>query len=106
MYLRRCYRREGGKRHGDWRKSFLCVGVRRGKRKGRSCMSASRNESRRGKIVVSCRKRKQLQAAVGQRVGRLLGKNSRAAGFEVRIDPDTDGFAERNRSPAGVGTTQ
>jgi transposase len=32
---------------------------------------------------------------VGQRVGRLLGKNSRAAGaFEVQIDPDIDGFAK------------
>ena len=47
------------------------------------------------KIVASCRKRKQLPAAVGQRVGRLLGKNSRAAGaFEVQIDPDADGFAK------------
>jgi transposase len=47
------------------------------------------------KIVASCRKRKQLPAAVGQRVGRLLGKNSRAAGaFEVQIDADADGFAK------------
>ena len=47
------------------------------------------------KIVASCAKRKQLPAAVGQRVGRLLGKNSRAAGaFEVKIDSDTDGFAK------------
>jgi transposase len=47
------------------------------------------------KIVASCRKRKQLPAAVGQRVGRLLGKNSRAAGaFEVKIDADADGFAK------------
>jgi transposase len=47
------------------------------------------------KIVASCGKRKQLPAAVGQRVGRLLGKNSRAAGaFEVQIDPDIDGFAK------------
>ena len=46
------------------------------------------------KIVASCGKRKQLPAAVGQRVGRLLGKNSRAAGaFEVKIDADADGFA-------------
>ena len=46
------------------------------------------------KIVASCGKRKQLPAAVGQRVGRLLGKNSRAAGaFAVQIDPDADGFA-------------
>src|SRR6266852_5707804 len=47
------------------------------------------------KIVASCRKRKQLPAAVGQRVGRLLGKNSRAAGaFAVQIDADADGFAK------------
>src|ERR1700737_4009329 len=47
------------------------------------------------KIVASCRKRKQLPATVGQRVGRLLGKNSRAAGaFEITIDQDADGFAK------------
>lgn len=47
------------------------------------------------KIVASCQKRKQLPAAVGQRVGRLRGKNSRAAGsFEVKIDLDADGFAK------------
>jgi transposase len=47
------------------------------------------------KIVASCGKRKQLPAAVGQRVGRLRGQNSRAAGaFEVQIDPDVDGFAK------------
>jgi transposase len=48
-----------------------------------------------GKIVASCRKRKQLPAAVGQRVGRLLGQNSRAAGaFQVQIDADANGFAK------------
>jgi len=47
------------------------------------------------KILTSCRKRKQLPAAVGQRVGRLLGKNSRAAGaFEIKIDPDANGFTK------------
>jgi transposase len=47
------------------------------------------------KIVASCKKGKQLPAAVGQRVGRLLGQNSRAAGaFEITIDPDTNGFAK------------
>jgi transposase len=47
------------------------------------------------KIATSCQKRKQLPAAMGQRVGRLLGQNSRAAGaFEVQIDPDADGFAK------------
>ena len=47
------------------------------------------------KIAAGGRKRKQLPVVVGQRVGRLLGQNSRAAGaFEVRIDPDADGFAK------------
>ena len=47
------------------------------------------------KIGASCRKRKQLPAAVGLRVGRLLGKNSRAAGaFEIKIDQDANGFAQ------------
>ncbi|HEY6369013.1 MAG TPA: IS1634 family transposase [Candidatus Sulfotelmatobacter sp.] len=47
------------------------------------------------KIAASFGKRKQLPAAVGQRVGRLLGQNSRAAGaFEVQIDADADGFAK------------
>ena len=47
------------------------------------------------KIAARCRKRKPLPAAVGQRVGRLLGQNSRAAGaFQVQIDVDADGFAK------------
>src|SRR5216683_7377563 len=47
------------------------------------------------KIAASCRKRKQWPAAVGQRVGRLLGQNTRAAGaFAVQIDPDAQGFAK------------
>ena len=47
------------------------------------------------KILVICRKHKQLPAAVGQRVGRLLGKNSRAAAaFEIKFDSDADGFAK------------
>lgn len=50
---------------------------------------------RHGIAQTLCRKRKQLPAAVGQRVGRLLGKNSRAAGaFEVKINADADGFAK------------
>src|SRR6266478_876619 len=54
-----------------------------------------RNEEGLEKIAARCGKRKQLPAAVGQRVGRLLGQNSRAAGaFEVQIDPDADGFAK------------
>ena len=47
------------------------------------------------KIAVSCRKRKQEPVVVAQRVGRLLGQNSRAAGaFQVRIVPDANGLAK------------
>ncbi len=47
------------------------------------------------KIAASCRKRKHAPVVVAQRVGRLLGQNSRAAGaFEVQIEPDANGFAE------------
>lgn len=47
------------------------------------------------KIVASCRKRKQRPIAIAQRVGQLLGRNSRAAGaFEVQIVPDANGLAK------------
>ena len=47
------------------------------------------------KIAVSCRKRKQEPVVVAQRVGRLLGQNSRAAGaFQVHIVPDANGLAK------------
>ena len=47
------------------------------------------------KIVASCRKRKQWPVVVAQRVGRLLGQNSRAAGaFAVQIVPDANGLAK------------
>ncbi len=47
------------------------------------------------KIAVSCRKRKQEPVVVAQRVGRLLGQNSRAAGaFQVQIVPDANGLAK------------
>ena len=157
MYLRRCYRRKDGKRHGYWAldrgmvseenlrflkeaKRRYIVGTPKGMlkhfepelrtkdwkqvREGLEvrlcpapggeevfllCRSAQRKQKEQAmherfekrieegleKIVASCGKRKQLPAAVGQRVGRLLGKNSRAAGaFEVKIDPDADGFAK------------
>lgn len=46
------------------------------------------------KIAESCRKRRQKPVAIAQRVGRLLGRNSRAAGlFEVRIEATADGSA-------------
>jgi len=47
------------------------------------------------KIAASCRKRKQEPVVVAQRVGRLLGQNSRAAGaFQVQIVPDANGLAK------------
>jgi transposase len=47
------------------------------------------------KIAASCQKRKQVPIVVAQRVGRLLGRNSRAAGaFEIQIVPDANGFAK------------
>ena len=73
------------------------------------CRSAQRREKERAiherfekrieegleKIAAGCQKRKQAPIVVAQRVGRLLGRNSRAAGaFEVKIVPDTDGFAK------------
>lgn len=73
------------------------------------CRSAQRREKERAmherfekrieegleKIGASCQQRKQQPIAVAQRVGRLLGRNSRAAGaFQVEIVPDTDGFAK------------
>jgi len=73
------------------------------------CRSAQRKEKERAmherfekrieegleKIAVSCRKRKQEPVVVAQRVGRLLGQNSRAAGaFQVQIVPDANGLAK------------
>jgi len=47
------------------------------------------------KIAASCRKRKQVPVVVAQRLGRLLGRNSRAAGaFGVQIDQDANGLAK------------
>jgi hypothetical protein len=45
------------------------------------------------KIAESCGKRKQKLTAIATRVGRLLGRNTRAAGlFEVRVEEDSAGF--------------
>jgi len=47
------------------------------------------------KIAASCRKRKQRPIVIAQRVGQLLGRNSRAAGaFQVQIVPDANGLAK------------
>ena len=45
-------------------------------------------------MVRSCRKRKQNPLLVAQRVGKLLGRNTRAAGlFQVAVEPDAQGRA-------------
>jgi len=47
------------------------------------------------KLAAGCRKRKGTLTQVAQRVGRLLGENSRAAKlFEVRVEAATDGHAQ------------
>jgi transposase len=46
------------------------------------------------KIEAVCAKRKQNPLLIAQRVGRLLGKNTRAAGlFQVQVEADSNGFA-------------
>lgn len=47
-----------------------------------------------GKIHASCLKRKQKPVAIATRVGRLLGRNTRAAAlFDVQVEADAAGFA-------------
>jgi transposase len=46
------------------------------------------------KMAESCRKRKQKPTVIATRLGRLLGRNTRAAAlFEVRVESDAVGFA-------------
>jgi hypothetical protein len=46
------------------------------------------------KMAESCRKRKQKPTVIATRVGRLLGRNTRAAAlFEVHVEADAAGFA-------------
>jgi transposase len=46
------------------------------------------------KMAESCRKRKQRPTVIATRVGRLLGRNTRAAAlFEVHVESDAAGFA-------------
>jgi transposase len=55
----------------------------------------NRMEKGLSKLVESCQKRKQKVGAVGVRVGRLLGANSRAAGlFRIEVMEREDGGAE------------
>ena len=47
-----------------------------------------------GKIHASCQKNKQKPVTIATRVGRLLGRNTRAAAlFDVQVEADADGFA-------------
>ena len=47
-----------------------------------------------GKIQTSCQKKKQKPVAIATRVGRLLGRNTRAAAlFDVKVEADSSGFA-------------
>lgn len=46
------------------------------------------------KIQTSCQKKKQKPVTIATRVGRLLGRNTRAAAlFDVRVEADAAGFA-------------
>ena len=54
-----------------------------------------RIEQKLAAMVNSCRKRKQNPLVMAQRVGKLLGRNSRAAGvFQVEIESDAQGRAD------------
>lgn len=47
-----------------------------------------------GKIHVSCQRKKQKPLTIATRVGRLLGRNTRAAAlFDVQVEADAGGFA-------------
>jgi hypothetical protein len=47
-----------------------------------------------GKIQTSCQKKKQKPVTIATRVGRLLGRNTRAAAlFDVKVEADAGGFA-------------
>lgn len=53
------------------------------------------------KIAVGCQKRRQKPGVIERRVGRLLGRNSRAASlFEVRVEQDAAGYAQLRWSRA------
>ena len=46
------------------------------------------------KIQTSCQKKKQKPVTIATRVGRMLGRNTRAAAlFDVTVEADADGFA-------------
>ena len=74
---------------------ILCRSAdRREKEKAMHERFEKRIEAGLGKIADGCRKRRQKPVVVAQRIGRLLEKNSRAAGlFKVDVN-DVDGRAE------------
>ena len=52
-------------------------------------------EERLKKIAEACKKRKQKASVVERRVGKLLGRNTRATGlFETHATPPVDGFID------------
>jgi transposase len=55
------------------------------------------------KIQTSCQKKKQKPLAIATRMGRLLGRNTRAAAlFDVKVEADSDGFARIRWSKVGA----
>jgi len=68
---------------------------RREKEKAMHARFEKRIEEGLRQIETSCGKRKQKVATVAKRLGKLLGRNSRAAGlFETDVIEDTDGRAQ------------
>ena len=109
MFIRPCYRRKNGKRHTlrDGLEVKLCPspeGVetfvlcrsrdRREKEKAMHARFEQRIEEGLRRIEASCQRQRLDRAVVGQRLGRLLGQNSRAAGlFRVEVQTAEDGRA-------------
>ena len=68
---------------------------RREKEKAMHERFARRLEAGLAQLEAGCRKRKQKAATVAQRLGRLLGQNSRAAGlFQTAVEEEADGRAK------------
>jgi len=109
MFLRPCYRRKNGKRHAirdglevklcptpDGQETFvLCRSRdRREKEKAMHARFEQRIAEGLRRIAATCQRQRLQPAVVGQRVGRVLGRNSRAAGlFAVDVQTDRQGRA-------------
>jgi len=74
---------------------ILCRSRERGeKEKAMHARFERRIEEGLRKIEASCRRRKQTVSAIAQRVGKLMGRNTRAAGlFEADVRSEADGRA-------------